>query len=379
MRGGCPSPRMNGEQQESSRGPAAFLRALLGRLPWWFWVVFPLAVAIGGMYGGFPSSDRISVFQAIIQGLVVGSIYVLGASGLSLTYGIKKFANFALGDMMTVGAYMAFTANVLEGLDILWGFLLAMITVALLGMFLELAIFRRLEKRGEVAALIASVGVSLILQNAISAFFFTDVHYLNVVIPQDFEILNTGLTFNVFKGGLTIGLAIGLMVFLHVLLKYTTLGKAMRACADDLDLARTAGISTHNVILWTWAISGAFAGIAGVLLAIIVNVYPLSGFFILLFLFASVIVGGIGSPYGAMAGGFIIGVVEKLSNVLFGELGKFGLLEGGAAWEPAGAFIVLILVLLIKPDGLMGRRRAGKRSRWLIARKAPKEVATVGT
>lgn len=367
------------QQQGSSRGPIAFVRDLLRRLPWWFWVVFPLAVLVGGMYGGFPSADRTSVFQGIIQGFVVGSIYVLGASGLSLTYGIKKFANFAHGDMMTVGAYVAFELNVVRGLDILWGFVFAMLTVALVGIFLEIGIFRKLENRGAVAALIASVGVSLILQNIISAIFFTDVHYLNVIIPQDFEILNTGLTFNVFKGGLTIGLAVVLMVFLHVLLKYTTLGKAMRACADDLDLARTAGIRTHNVILWTWAISGAFAGIAGVLLAIIVNVYPLSGFFILLFLFASVIVGGIGSPYGAMAGGFIIGVVEKLSNVLFGELGKFGILEGGAAWEPAGAFVVLILVLLIKPDGLMGRRRAGARSRWLIARKARKEVASPGT
>src|SRR5439155_294818 len=231
---------------------------------------------IFAMYVGFPAEDRLFVFQCVIQGLVVGSIYVLGASGLSLTYGIKKFANFAHGDMMTVGMYAAFTVNVLYRRDIIWGFLFAMLTVAMLGVLLELSIFRRLERRGEIAALIASVGVSLVLQNVISVIFLTEVSYLNVIIPQDFSILNTGLTFYLLKGG------------------------------------------------------------------------------------------------------FIIGIVEKLSNVLFGELGKFGLLEGGAAWEPAGAFVVMILVLLIKPEGLMGRRRAAAGPRWLIARRVRKEATAHG-
>src|SRR3989454_3713139 len=296
------------------------------------------------------------ILQAVIQGLVVGSIYVLGASGLSLTYGIKKFANFSHGDMMTVGAYAAFTMNVIFAQNIFVGVAFAVLTLALLGVFLELSIFRRLEGRGPVSALIASVGVSLVLQNVLSAIFTTNVLYLGVNLPPDVPLGATGLSFNVVKGGVTLAVSAGFIVFLHVMLTYTTLGKAMRACADDLDLARTSGINTRNVILWTWIISGAFAAVAGVLLAIIVNVFPLLGFFVLLYIFAAVIIGGIGSPYGAMIGGLIIGIVQKLSNVVFGALqGRF--LEGGAEYEPVGAFLVMIAVLLLMPEGIMGSRR----------------------
>lgn len=360
--------------------PASLFEAL-NRVPWWVTVLTSFVVAISALYSWMPPGGRPLVLQAIIQGFVVGSIYVLGASGLSLNYGIKKFANFAHGDMMTVGAYVAFTATAVLRWHIVAGFIAAMFAVGFLGIFLELSIFRRLEKRGEIAALIASVGVSLVLQNVIGLIFLGNPLYMPVQTPQDFQIGNTGLSFNWFKGGLTISLAVALMLFLHVLLKYTTLGKAMRACADDLDLARASGINTRNVILWTWAISGGLAGIAGVLLGILVNLVPLVGFFILLFIFSSVIVGGIGSPYGAMVGGFLIGIVEKLSSVFFGQLTSMGLLETGASYGPAGAFVVMILVLLIKPEGLMGRRRPSegrRRRRMIIARRMPKEANHVG-
>jgi branched-chain amino acid transport system permease protein/neutral amino acid transport system permease protein len=328
------------------------------------WVVAILAlsltvVVMGLLYGR-------NAVQAAIQGIVVGSVYVLGASGLSLLYGIKKFANFAHGDMMTIGAYVAFTVNVWMGADILLGVVGAMLTVACVGMVLELAVFRRLERRGPVPALIASVGVGLVLQNTLGAIFLGDVRYLLVAIPPDFPVGGTGLRFNQLSG-ITLAVAVGLTMFLHVLLKYTTLGKAMRACADDLDLARTSGIDTRNVILWTWAISGALAAVAGVLLGILINVTPTLGFFVLLFIFAAVIVGGIGSPYGAMIGGLVIGLVQKLSAVVFADLQNRGILEGGSAYEPAGAFLIMIVVLLLKPEGIMGasRERVGRwRLRW---------------
>src|SRR5256886_12412567 len=190
--------------------------------------------------------------------------------------------------MMTVGAYAAFTLNVILAQHILLGFVFAIFAVALLGIFLELAIFRQLEGRGPVSALIASVGVSLVLQNVLSAIFTTNVQYLGVTPPSDIPLLNTGLSFNVVKGGVTLLVSSALILFLHVLLKYTTLGKAMRACADDLDLARTSGVNTRNVILWTWVISASLAALAGGLLAIIVKVFPVLGFFGLLFIFPAV-------------------------------------------------------------------------------------------
>ncbi len=323
------------------------------RVPRWVVALAVLAVALGILYVIF----GLSIVQASIQGLVVGSIYVLGASGLSLTYGVKKFANFAHGDLMTVGAYIALLVTTDAGLSIVVGFLVAAIGVALLGMFLELAIFRRLEGRGEVAPLIASVGVALVIENVLNLFFGGGLQYLPISIPQDFSLGSTGLHLNAVKGIATGLIAVGLMVFLHVLLKRTTLGKAMRACSDDLDLARASGINTRNIILWTWALSGAFAAVAGILLAVLVNVFPLLGFNVLLFIFAAVIIGGIGSPSGALIGGFLVGLIQVVSDVPLNALAQAGILRGGVAYEPAAAFLVMIVVLLILPDGIMGTRK----------------------
>jgi branched-chain amino acid transport system permease protein len=354
-----------------------FLRTLSPRRwPWWVTIPVLLAIVVAALYAWMPPVGRGVVLQDLLEGLVIGSIYVLGASGLTLTYGIKKFANFAHGDMMTVGAYVAYAATVLNGASLILGFVYAMFTVAVMGICLELSVFHWLEKRSEIAALIASVGVSLILQNIVQLLFLSSVRNMNFQIPQDVALGATGLSISWFKASI-IGIAVALMVFLHLLLKYTTLGKAMRACADDIDLARASGINPFNVILWTWALSGALAGIAGVLLGLDVYVSPYVGFYILLFIFAAVIVGGIGSPYGAMIGGFLIGIVQELSGTFFGQLTNMGLLQNGASYDAAGAFLVLILVLLLKPEGIMGRRRPSegrRRHRRLTARRASKEV-----
>jgi len=348
---------------------AGLLKAF-NRIPWWVILVGTLldVVAIMGvLFGRF-------ALEAAILGVAVGSVYVLGASGLSLTYGIKKFANFAHGDMMTVGAYVAFAvSDPIEGFgaNIFLGVAVAVLSVALLGVFLELSIFRRLEGRGPVAPLIASVGVALVLQNVVSLVFSSDPKHLPVSVGPDVS-LGFGLSINPVQDGLTIVVAIVLIVFLHVLLRYTTLGKAMRACADDLELSRTSGIDTRNVILWTWGISGALAAVAGVLIGIIVNLTPFVGFFLLLFIFAAVIIGGIGHPYGAMIGGLIVGVIQKLSSVVLTALQAAHVLEGGSAYEPAGAFLAMIFVLLVRPEGIMGthRERLGARSIALRVRRA---------
>lgn len=350
------------------------------RWPWWVTVPILFAIAVLALYVWLPGPSKPVVVQDLLEGVVIGSIYVLGASGLTLTYGVKKFANFAHGDMMTVGAYVAYFFTVSLGASLILGFVYAMLFVALVGILLEILIFHWLEKRGDIAALIASVGVSLILQNCVQVIFLSTVHTMNFQIPQDVPLGGTGLSISWFKAAIIL-IAVSLMVFLHVLLKYTTLGKAMRACADDIDLARASGINTFNVIVWTWGISGGLAGIAGVLLALEVYVSPYVGFFILLFIFAAVIVGGIGSPYGAMIGGLLIGIVQTLSGTFFGQLTNMGLLQNGASYDSAGAFLVLIAVLLLKPEGIMGRRRPSegrRRHRWNVARKVPKEVARSG-
>lgn len=310
--------------------------------------------------------------QVLVSGIVVGSIYVLGATGLSLVYGVKKFANFAHGDLLTLGAYMALFVNVGLGLHLVFGFVFAIVALAVVGLLLEILIFSRLEGKGVVAPLIASVGLFIIIQNGVSAAFGTEPDAYNVVRMANWAWGDPVIVqINPIKGVTTFAVAVTATLFLHLTLSRTTLGKSMRAMADNLELARSSGINTRNVTLWTWAIAGMLAAIAGVLLGMSLDVRPLLGFSILLFLFAAVIIGGIGSPYGAMVGGFLVGVIQEISGIVLSWLARPEVinLDVAAAYRPMAAFAIMILVLLVKPEGLMGvATRKEARGAGLLAR-----------
>lgn len=310
--------------------------------------------------------------QVLVSGIVIGSIYVLGATGLSLVYGIKKFANFAHGDLITLGAYMAFFVNVLLGLNLVFGFVFAIIILGLVGILLEILIFSRLEGKGVVAPLIASVGVFIVIQNGISAAFGTQPDAYNIVRMGNWAFGTPVIVqINPIKGITTFFVAVTATIVLHMILSRTTLGKSMRAMSDNPELARSSGINTRNVTLWTWAIAGMLAGVAGVLLGMSLDVRPFLGFSILLFLFAAVIIGGIGSPYGAMIGGFLVGIIQEMSGIILEWLARPDIvgLEAAAAYRPMAAFLIMILVLLVRPEGLMGvATRKGARGAGLRAR-----------
>jgi branched-chain amino acid transport system permease protein/neutral amino acid transport system permease protein len=317
-------------------------------------VLLAVVVATAGLsrvYGG-------SVIQFLMNGLVVGSIYVLGATGLSLVFGIRKFANFAHGEMMTFGAYMAYLANVYWFLDILWGLVFAVVATAIVGMLLELLVFRKLAARGPVPALVASIGITIFLSNLVELSFGTSFLQYNLRISLNWVLLSEGgapiLAMNPVKGVATLAVSTTLIVLLHIMLRYTTLGRAMRATADNMDLARASGVNVRNVILWTWAIAGALAAIAGVLLGIGNDVRPALGFNVLLFVFAAVIIGGLGSPYGAMLGGLVVGIAQELSVPLLVWFGRpdVASLPNPTAYSPVAAFLIMILVLLLRPGGL---------------------------
>ena len=330
-------------------------------------IIASATAGLGFVYG-------VAVLQFLINGVVVGSIYVVGATGLSLIFGIRKFANFAHGELMAFGAYMAWVVNTIWLLDILAGFVFAILTTALLAMALELFVFRKLADKGPVSALVASIGITIFLQNLISLMFGTSDQVYNLRVALNYVLLQdsngVGVLFiNPIKGVATLVVAAALILFLHLLLTRTTLGKAMRATADNPDLARASGIQTRNVVLWTWAIGGAMAAIAGVLLGIVQVIRPAMGFNVLLFLFAAVIIGGLGSPYGAMLGGLIVGIAGDLSTAFLAWLGRPGVLglEQPQAYSQAAAFAILILVLLFRPNGLAGGRGVAIRAqgRWL--------------
>jgi branched-chain amino acid transport system permease protein len=308
------------------------------------------------------------VVQFVINGLVVGSIYVLGATGVTLVYGVRKFANFAHGDMMTFGAYMAFLMNGLWLKDLLWGAIFATVATAVLGLLMELTVFNKLAARGPISALVASIGITIFLQNLLNVWFGTSINQYNIVLPKDIVLWSFNgvsvIRINPLRGAATLVVGIGLIVFLHLLLTRTLLGKAMRATSDNPDLARASGIKVRNVVLWTWGLSGAMAGVAGVLLGIFIDVRPGLGFNVLLFIFAAVIVGGLGSPYGAMLGGFIVGIAQELSAALLDWLGRPNVigLENADAYRPVAAFVVMLLVLILRPGGLAVGRTAVLRT-----------------
>jgi branched-chain amino acid transport system permease protein len=311
----------------------------------------------------------IQILQYTIAGFRVSSYVIVGAIGLTLIYGIRGFANFAYGDLMTLGAYVALFVNLSVGVSLVWGAIAAFGVLAVIGIVLELLIFSRLEGRGPVAPIVASVGVGLIVQNGINAVAGTGQWLYNVAAIQEIPIV-PGLGFNPVQDGVVVVAGLSFVLSSHILLKYTNLGKAMRATADNLELAKATGIDTRRVTYAAWAVSCAFASTAGIMLGLIGYVAPRIGFNVLLLIFAAVIVGGIGSPYGAILGGLVIGLAQEMSVPLLLWLGRRDVigLENATAYKVAIPFIILIAVLVIRPWGIAGRQPAFARRVFFIER-----------
>ncbi len=289
--------------------------------------------------------------QLLVNGLVTGSVFAIAAVGVSLIYGILRLVNFAYGDVMAYGACMAFLFNVTLGLQMVLSTALAMVATAVLSVALELVLWRPLRARGAgfMSLFLASIGLALILRQML----------LLVAGPQSraydvnpYKVYVIGSVRLSGSQAIAIAVAVVAIVLVGVLLSSTSLGRTMRAVADDRALAAVAGIDTGRVIVLTWIVSGLLAGLAGVLAALVQSTFdPNFGFALLLPVFAAVVLGGIGSPYGALLGGLVLGVVTELST--------WGGFFGGvnSVYKPVVAFAILIGVLLVRPQGLLGRAR----------------------
>jgi branched-chain amino acid transport system permease protein len=284
--------------------------------------------------------------QTTINGLSSGSIYALGAIGLTLVYGILKLVNFAQGDFMTLGAYVAFAINVTAGMPLWLATAGALVAVALMGLAFEYAIWRPMRVRGAgmLQLLLLSLGLAFVLRYTIQFFWGADQRSLDVNTLQAWHPFDLTISRIQVIVIVTAGVVLTLVA---VLLKVTTLGKSMRALSDNFDLAEVSGIDTGRVIAVTWLLAGALAGLAGVFAAIYQSVFdPDMGFRLLLSVFAAVILGGIGSAYGALIGGLVLGLVQEWSTI-------GGFIE--PTYKEAVGFVILILVLLVRPDGIFGR------------------------
>ena len=249
-----------------------------------------------------------------LSGLSTGAIYALGAVGLTLVYGILKLVNFAHGDFLTFGAYIAFLVNVTWGAPFAVGIVAAMVAVAALGLVTEKTMWAPMRRKhaGLLQLVLMSIGLAFLIRSLIQFFWGTDVKALDVnnTATVHFLGLSVGRTQLV-----TIGIGIAVITAVGLMLRLTMLGKRMRALSDDLDLAETAGIDTSRIILYTWLFAGALAGLAGVLAAANLNLRPELGFALLLPIFGAVILGGIGDAFGALAGGMVLGLVTEWSTM----------------------------------------------------------------
>ena len=310
-----------------------------------------------------------TVIGYLANGLVFSSIIVLGSIGLSLVYSIADFANFAHGDTMTIGAYSALvTFGAVGGLGgavlgLPYGFFLALLVgiaaAAVVAVGTEKLIYEPLDI-DSIGLLITSIGIAFIYRAIIQIQFGSDFTQYGIGALRPIEsLIPYGVRITLHDVAIVVSATV-LVVGLHVLLQYTDLGRKMRAMADNPDLARVSGIRTKRVKLWTWVIGAGLAGAGGVFLGLFNQLAPRMGFNLLLVIFAAVILGGIGSVYGAMAGGFLIGMINQLTPLLtrIGELlplvpDGFGI-PIGIEYANAIAFVIMVAVLLVRPSGIAG-------------------------
>lgn len=282
------------------------------------------------------------LLQTTINGIASGSIYALGAIGLSLVYAILKLVNFAHGDFMTLGGYAAFAVNVTLGMPLVVAIVAAIAAVAVLGLVTEEVIWRPMRRRGAglMQMLLLSIGLAFVLRNLILMAWTGDSRKLAVDDTASYDI---GIGRVSLLQVLVIGIAAVALIAVGLLLTRTYVGKSMRALSDSFDLAEVSGIDTRRVVTYTWILGGGLAGLAGVLAAVFTTLTPNMGWTLLLGIFAAIILGGIGNPFGALVGGLALGLVQEWSTNFVEP-----------TYKEAIGFAVLILALLFRPNGLLG-------------------------
>lgn len=282
----------------------------------------------------------------LIPGLVLGSIYALGAIGITLTFSILRFANFAHGETMLLGVYITWSLVQFSGLHPLVVLPVAAMLTVLAVLIIDRAFYKPFRTSPTIMVVIASFGMMLMVRSVVQFFWGVQLKGMTPGIQRPMVFFDS---LRISPKHVTIIAAtLVLMLAVHYLLSRTKIGKAMRAMSDSPELAKLTGIDTEKVIRMTWIVGGALATAAGVFLAIDTHIDTNMGFKMLLPMFAAAILGGIGRPFGAVAGGLIIGVVEEISS--YPWIGAEPLLNPG--YKAGVAFAIMIAMLLWRPSGL---------------------------
>lgn len=282
----------------------------------------------------------------LIPGLVLGSIYALGAVGITLTFGILRFANFAHGETMTLGVYFTWTLMQITPLHPLLILPIAMLLTVVVVLGIDRAFYKPFRASPTIMVVMASFGIMLMVRSVIQFIWGVQLKSLVQGIQRPM-VLFDALRISP-KHILIMISAVVLVLAVHFLLSRTKIGKAMRAMSDSAELAQLTGIDTEKVVRTTWIVGASLACAAGVFLAIDTHVETMMGFKLLLPMFAAAILGGVGKPYGAIAGGLIIGLIEELSS--YPWIGNEPLLNPG--YKAGVAFAIMVIMLLWRPNGL---------------------------
>ena len=283
--------------------------------------------------------------QHLINGIYIGSIYAIIALGYTMVYGIAKMLNFAHGDVIMVGAFMSYTVTSAMGLSVIPSILIAMVICTLLGMLIEGFAYKPLRGTSSLAVLITAIGVSYFLQNAAQLIWGpAEISFKRVVTAEPLLLFGGQLRISA-EVLVTLAVAVVIMVGLTIFVNKTQTGKAMRAVSEDRDAAQLMGINVNRTISITFAIGSALAAVAGVLLCSKVqSVWPTVGSMPGIRAFTAAVFGGIGSIPGAMLGGMLLGLIETMTGAYI-----------STQFSDAIVFLVLIIVLLVRPAGLLGK------------------------
>jgi len=298
--------------------------------------------------------------QVLVNSLITASELGIIAIGLTLTLSLLRFANFAHVETAVAGAYIAWALNVPLGLNFGVAVLVAILVMGVFGILIDRVVFRIFRNSDDVAPMIASLGLSIAIRNSVQATFGPRFLRYDFGIAPGIKMMGAFVT----RQQLWILCIVAVALFgFHLLLQYSTIGKAMRATATNRDLAQASGVDTEWVIAWVWFLGTGFAALGGALVAWGTQLVPDLGFNLVIPIFCVVLIGGVGSVYGALLGAVVVGFAVNFGVAIdlaplvnrIGGRDVVGLVRIPAEYKPAIVYAAVILVLLLRPSGLMRR------------------------
>ena len=281
------------------------------------------------------------ILQALVNGIVSGTLLAVPAIGFSAMFAVLRFPNFSVSGIATLGAFAGYVAYG-AGLELVGSLIAAFAVAGVIGLFFDRVAHLPLVKQGALPAAIASIASGLVLENVIRLGFGNDLRGFDRPIARDMHIGDIRVSPQQLE---TMGIALAIMLAVFAALAFTRIGKAMRASADNPELAALKGIRPQRVAMIASFVGMGLVGIGGMLLGLDSSIDPLTGTRILLSIFAAAVLGGLGSPTGAVLGAFLIGIAEELSVLIV-----------GSPYRAAVGFFAILIVLTLRPRGLLGER-----------------------